>query len=135
MTDVISYDVKITPSPTVIDVTVAVTGVAVSATVTTVPELNVSLSPSGNFAEKIVSGVLDPIAELIVSEYKDKPKDLLQGKVIQIGNVPSYDVEGISIVPSALVLGSASPAGTPMVKATGTLTIATPTPAPPPPSA
>ncbi|MGA8133072.1 hypothetical protein EXW72_04475 [Pseudomonas sp. BCA14] len=128
MSSMFDYDVSISPSPAEIDLTVAVDGVAISATITSVPSLTFKLTPTGNLVQKILSAVAYPIATLIASEVKDKPKDALQGKVEPIGSVPNYDTNGIRIAPSALTFGSVSIGNTPMLKIVAKLAITTPTP-------
>ncbi|MEH6348510.1 hypothetical protein [Pseudomonas sp. 3JA] len=123
MSSMFDYDVSISPSPAEIDLTVAVDGVAISATITSVPSLTFKLTPTGNLAQKILSAVAYPIATLIAAEVKDKPKDALQGKVESIGSVPNYDTNGIRIAPSALTLGSVNIGDSPMLKIVATLAI------------
>jgi hypothetical protein len=124
MSDTISYDVSFSPSPATITISVTVVEDALTATVTTVPDIGLSLSPSGNFVQKVISAVLIPIADLIIAAVNPKPRDMLQGKTMTLGKIPPIPVENVTITASSLALGGATLGGTDYLKATATLAVA-----------
>ncbi|MFN3945404.1 MAG: hypothetical protein ACK4K7_10785 [Allosphingosinicella sp.] len=124
MSDAISYDVSFKPSPATIGISVTVVEDALTATVTNVPDIGLSLTPSGNFVQKIISAVLIPIAELIVAAVNPKPRDMLQGKTMNLGKIPPIPVDNVTITASGLALGGATLGGTDYLKVTATLSVA-----------
>jgi hypothetical protein len=128
MGDMISYDVSFHPSPVTIGVTTAVANDALTATVSSVPDIGLSLSPAGNFAQKVLSAVVEPIALLIVAAVNPKPRDMIMGKSVTTGKLPPYQIENLTITASSLALGGATLAGAQYLKATAKLSVAvTPT--------
>ncbi len=123
----IEYDVSISPSPATLGVTVSVDGADVKATVTQVPDINFTLKPTGNIIQKILSGVAWPVAMIIKEASFKHPGDMLLNKVFDIGNVPDYETEYVSISAINVALDAAAPAGTSMLKVTATLAAAVPT--------
>lgn len=123
MSDMIEYDISISPSPAEIDLKVAISGTAVSATVVSVPSVTFSLTPTGNLIQKILSAVAWPIAAIVAAACKDKPKSILEGQTRNLGSVPPYDTNGIRITPGDVVLGSAAIGDATMLKVTASLTI------------
>lgn len=126
MSDMIEYDVSISPSPAEVDLTVATSGTAVNVTVASVPDIDFSLTPTGNIIQKILSAIAWPIAAIIAADSKGKPRDELQGKTFKIGSIPDYPTSYVVISASAVTLGSATVGGTAMTKATATLSARVP---------
>jgi hypothetical protein len=124
MSDEISYDVSFNPSPTTIGISVTVVQDAITATITSVPDVGLSLTPAGNWVQKVVSAVLEPIALLIIAIVKPKPRDKLQGQSKTIGKVPPYAVDNLTITASSVALGGAPLAGAQYLKATAKLSVA-----------
>ncbi|KQO12480.1 hypothetical protein [Sphingomonas sp. Leaf242] len=128
MSDMLDYDISISPSPATISVTAAFTPDAKTgasqlvATVASVPEVTFSLTPAGSIIQKIASAIAWPIAQLIAAFCKDKPRDALQGETMTLYTLGTYSADTVAVTPSSVQLGSASIGGTAMVKITATLT-------------
>ncbi len=125
MSDMFKYNVNISPNPANIDLKVQLSDTALTATISSVPELSYTLRPDGDFIQKIISAVLDPIAQLISlsSSLKKKPQNMLQGKSETLVTIGSYTADDIVINPKNLALGSYTAANKDMLEVTGSLTL------------
>ncbi|RMB08015.1 hypothetical protein [Eilatimonas milleporae] len=121
MTTLVKYDVTVPDAE--IDVKVDVDKGAVVATVTDVPPVSFHLSPKGNWAQKILSKILQPIASDVADDFKNKPSDILKGQSKTIGKNFSHDVEGVTVTLSDPALGKFTAGSTDMLKITGTITV------------
>ena len=123
MTDQISYDVSFSPSPATIGVTVTVVKDELTATIATVPDIGLSLKPAGNFVQKIVSAILEPLAVIIIAIVNPKPREMLEGKTEKLGKIPPFSFDNVTITASSLALGGATLAGASYLKATAKLSL------------
>lgn len=125
MSDTFKYKVGISPSPTTVEITLGTDGTKLNATVTSVPDLSLTLTPTGTFVQKIMSGILWPLAAIIAAANKSKLKTMIEGQSQTIVDVTPYTTNGITITAGDLALGSCPALGpdTPMLEATGTLTL------------
>lgn len=124
MSDMISYKVSFSPSPVTIGVSVTVVSDKIKATVTSVPDVGLSLTPSGNFVQKVLSAIVLPIADLIVKAVNPKPRNMLQDHVVTTVGIPNYPVDTVTISANTLALGDATLAGVQYLKATAKLALA-----------
>lgn len=129
MSDILDYDISISPSPATISITAAFDDTTAGssslvATIASVPDITFSLTPTGNVIQKIASAIAWPIAALIALACKGVPSKILQGKTQTLYTLGTYSADTVAITPTDVQIGKASIGGTDMVMVTATLTAA-----------
>lgn len=131
MSDMFEYSVSLSPDPIPISITVEASAPVVPPakpkptefvlTVTSVPDVTMTLTPAGNWAQKIMSGVIYPIAAIIASTSKSAVKNGLQGKTFNVAGSTTLKEDGFEITPQLGTLGGFTTGSLDMIKITGTL--------------
>ena len=132
MTDSFKYDVSLSPDPIPISITLEASKPKKDTsgkpdpthfvvTVTSVPDVTLTLTPAGSWIQKILSGVIYPIAAIIAATLKGAVKGALEGKTFTPAGSHTFKKDGFEITPQLGTLGGATINGKDMVKITGTL--------------
>ncbi|MGJ4788456.1 hypothetical protein [Leptospira koniambonensis] len=112
MSDIgINYDAKTQPSTINIQSSLAMSGNSVKVTIKNIGSFTLFITPTGNMAEQVVSGIAWPLAQyLSVTVVPPLIKDLIEGKEFEIFTInPSQQsVAGqtITITPDNLNLSN-----------------------------
>lgn len=126
MSNTIQYDITTDPSPLVIEAKATVNQSAFSVQIVNIPSVSFSLRPTGNFIQEILSGILYPVAGIVSEALALGINAFAHQLQKNAFNLPikAFPVSGLTVQPINLSLGSASIAGTDMIKLTGDVTVA-----------
>lgn len=89
-----------------------------------VPDVGLSLSPTGGGLELIMAAVLDPVAELLVSKNMGSLDDMLGDEAYELTKVNSFEFSNMVMTAESLATGGHSVDGTPVLKIVPVLSIA-----------
>lgn len=125
-----SYDVSISPNPLDLTISVKVKDGEkktdppnIAITVTDAPSVDLGLKPRGNWVQKILSGILWPIARLMTATNKDSIKNALESKEHDVAGTTTLKKDGFSITPTLGALGGFKSGDTQWVQITGELSL------------
>lgn len=118
------YDVAFDNTPLSLPVEFKVQGSSVMVAIGEVPDVGLSLSPTGGGLELIMAAVLDPIAELLVSENMGSLDDMLGNEAYELTKVNSFEFSNMMMTAESLSTGGHSVDGKPVLKIVPVLSIA-----------
>lgn len=118
------YDVEFDNTPLSLPVEIKVQGSSVMVAIGEVPDVGLSLYPTGGGLELIMAAVLDPIAELLVSENMGSLDDMLGNEAYELTKVNSFEFSNMMMTAESLSTGGHAVDGKPVLKIVPVLSIA-----------
>jgi hypothetical protein len=106
MSKIIKYNVDIKPSPANITIQAGINNSEVTATVDSIPSISFKLHATGNFCQKIISTVIEPLAGLIAKKLEDTPSHLMKGKSCNVYKIGDINLKSITVTPSNLEMSN-----------------------------
>lgn len=112
----LNYDVDFDNTPLALPVEIKIQGSKVVVEVGAVPDVGLSLSPSGGGMAAIIAAILDPAAEWFVDQNMGSLDEMLGGESYELTSVNKFEFNNMVMAAESLSTAGHTVEGKPILK-------------------